>query len=66
MNVERVFSLKGYGTVVSGIPVSGQIGVGEQIELLPPGETLTVRTIQSYKLETDLAFAHCCTAINLR
>ncbi|MGD0769769.1 MAG: selenocysteine-specific translation elongation factor [Tepidisphaeraceae bacterium] len=66
MNVERVFSLKGYGTVVSGIPVSGQVGVGQQVELLPLGETLTVRTIQTYKLETDLAFANCCTAINLR
>jgi selenocysteine-specific elongation factor len=66
MNVERVFSLKGYGTVVSGIPVSGQIGVGQQVELLPLGETVTVRTIQTYKLETDLAFANCCTAVNLR
>ncbi|MGD0141051.1 MAG: selenocysteine-specific translation elongation factor [Tepidisphaeraceae bacterium] len=66
MNVERVFSLKGYGTVVSGIPVSGQIAVAQQVELLPLGETLTVRTIQTYKLETDLAFANCCTAINVR
>jgi selenocysteine-specific elongation factor len=66
MNIERVFAVKGYGTVVSGIPVSGEIGVGQQVELLPPGQSLTVRTIQSYKLEADRAFANCCTAINLR
>ena len=66
MNIERIFSLKGYGTVVSGIPVSGQIGVGDPVELLPPGKTLTVRTIQNYRLEADRAFANCCTAINLR
>ena len=66
MNIERVFAVKGYGTVVSGIPVSGEVGVGQQVELLPLGQTLTVRTIQSYKLETARAFANCCTAINVR
>ncbi len=32
--VERVFSVKGYGTVVSGIPVSGLIKIGDEVTLL--------------------------------
>jgi selenocysteine-specific elongation factor len=66
MNVERVFSVKGYGTVVTGIPVSGRIGIGGRLDLLPKGPELTVRTIQSYKLESETAAANCCCAINVR
>ena len=66
MNVERLFSVKGYGTVVTGIPVSGQVRIGEKLELLPAGRELTVRTIQSYKQDADTAYAHCCCAINVR
>ncbi len=66
MNVERVFSVKGYGTVLTGIPVSGQLRVGERVELLPAGKQFTVRTIQSYKQDSETAFANCCCAINLR
>ena len=66
MNVERVFAVKGYGTVVTGIPVSGRVSVGEKIELLPGGHPLTVRTIQSYKHDSQTACANCCCAINVR
>lgn len=66
MNVERVFSVKGYGTVATGIPVSGRAALGEKLELLPAGHELTVRTVQSYKLDSDAAVANCCCAINVR
>jgi len=66
MNVERVFAVKGYGTVVTGIPVSGRVGVGGKLELLPGGRPLTVRTIQSYKHDAAEACANCCCAINVR
>ena len=69
MNVERVFSVKGYGTVVTGIPLSGQIRLGEKAVLDPfptgPRE-LTVRTVQTYKYASDMALARCCCAINVR
>jgi selenocysteine-specific elongation factor len=66
MNVERVFAVKGYGTVVTGIPVSGKVGLGEAVELLPQGQALMVRTVQSYKQEAQEAVASCCCAINVR
>ena len=66
MNDERVFSVKGYGTVATGIPVSGQVALGEKLELLPTGRELTVRTVQSYKQESNAAVANCCCAINVR
>jgi len=66
MNIERVFGVKGYGTVVTGIPMAGQVNIGERVELLPPGRELTVRTIQSYKHESPTAYANCCCAVNVR
>ncbi len=66
MNVERVFSVKGYGTVVTGIPLSGSVHVGEKVELLPGRHGLAVRTVQSYKMESEVALASCCCAINVR
>ncbi len=66
MSVERVFAVKGYGTVVTGIPSAGQVKVGDRIELLPGGRALVARTIQCYKHESDTAIANCCSAINVR
>jgi len=66
MNVERVFGVKGYGTVVTGIPMTGQIQVGDKLDLLPGARELTVRTIQSYKHDSPAAYANCCCAINVR
>ncbi len=66
MNVERVFGVKGYGAVVTGIPITGQVNVGDKLDLLPLCSQLTVRTIQAYKHDSPTAFANCCCAINLR
>ena len=66
MNVERTFSVKGLGTVVTGIPLSGTIRVGEKAELLPAGQATVIRGIQSFKFDADLAQAHVCAAIALR
>lgn len=66
MDIERVFSVKGYGTVVTGIPRSGSIRVGDPCTLHPAGSSHTVRALQSYKLDAEEACAHACAAINLR
>ncbi len=66
MNVERTFSVKGYGTVVTGIPLSGNIQKGKEIELLPSGKRSVVRYIQTYKLERDHVEESVCGALNLR
>jgi selenocysteine-specific elongation factor len=66
VNIERVFSVKGHGTVVTGTPVSGAISAGDEVELLPSGRRTTVRAIQTYKYDSDAAGEGACSAINLR
>ena len=66
MNVERSFSVKGHGTVVTGIPMTGRIRVGDRVELLPSGACSSVRAIQSYKIDAQSLEAHVCGAILLR
>jgi len=41
MPIQRVFSAKGHGTVVTGIPMSGGVSTGDQVEILPLGENGT-------------------------
>ncbi len=65
MPVQRVFSSKGHGTVVTGVPVSGRVSMGDRLEILPPGLTGRVRGLQAYKLKVDEACAGHSTALNL-
>ena len=66
MNVERTFLVKGLGTVVTGIPFSGAINVGDKAELLPLGQATVIRGIQTFKFDTQTAQANVCAAIALR
>jgi len=66
MNVERVFSVPGHGTVVTGIPISGVAAIDNTLELLPAGSTHSLRGIQNYRHAATTAEAHVCTALNLR
>jgi selenocysteine-specific elongation factor len=65
MPIQRVFSSKGFGTVVTGIPTSGQVAVGDVLEILPGGLRGKVRGLQAYKQKTERARAGHSTAINL-
>ena len=65
MPVQRVFSSRGFGTVVTGIPVSGAVGVGDALEVLPGGLRGKARGLQAYKQKTERARAGHSTAINL-
>ncbi|RME04596.1 MAG: selenocysteine-specific translation elongation factor [Planctomycetota bacterium] len=65
MPIQRVFAAKGYGTVITGIPVSGSVGIGERVEILPGGVQGRVRAIQAYKEPIDQALAGHSTALNL-
>ncbi|MBF0252448.1 MAG: selenocysteine-specific translation elongation factor [Candidatus Omnitrophica bacterium] len=66
MHVERVFSVKGYGTVVTGIPISGQCKIGDKLELFPGPQNTIVRAVQKYKRDSEYTEAHVCSAINVR
>lgn len=65
MPVERVFSVKGFGTIVSGIPASGAAKVGEELTLLPEGAKSRVRAIQVYGKESQQVRSGQCAAVNL-
>ena len=65
MPIQRVFSAPGFGTIVTGIPVSGALSVGDPLEILPGGFGGRVRGIQAYRQATKTARAGHSTAINL-
>ena len=44
--VDRSFSIRGFGTVVTGTVISGRIKVGEEVELLPAKRSLGIRGIE--------------------
>jgi selenocysteine-specific elongation factor len=66
--VDRAFSMKGFGTVVTGTLLSGQIAEGDEVALLPPSPgvgALRVRTLQVHGAATPRALAGQRTAVNL-
>ncbi|BDQ33176.1 selenocysteine-specific translation elongation factor [Pseudodesulfovibrio portus] len=63
--VDRVFTMKGHGTVVTGTMVSGSISVGDDVTLYPGGVGSKVRGLQSHGETVDTAQAGRRTAVNL-
>lgn len=63
--IDRVFSLKGFGTVVTGTLVDGDFSVGDQVVVLPPKKQSRIRGIQNHKKKQDIAKPGNRTAINL-
>jgi len=64
MPVERSFSAPGRGTVITGIPISGSVRLGDSVELLPEGATSRIREIQVYKMDAEEARVGECAALN--
>ena len=65
-NVDRVFSKKGYGTVVTGTVNSGKLKVGEKVEIIPSGKMTKVRSLQSHGKEVSFVQLGDRAAINLK
>lgn len=63
--VDRVFSLSGFGTIVTGTLLDGQVNVGDAVELLPSGHTARIRGLQSHKQAVDAGQPGSRLAINL-
>ncbi len=64
--IDRVFTMKGFGTVITGTLVSGKIEVGETIMVYPSGITSKVRGIQVHNQSANTAEAGMRTAINFQ
>ena len=63
--VDRVFSVKGFGTVVTGTLVSGSVEKEQEVEVYPAGRRLRVRGVEVHGLKTTRAVAGQRTALNL-
>ncbi len=63
--VDRVFTITGFGTVVTGTLLSGVIKVGEMVEVQPEGLSARVRTVQVHGERVEAAEAGQRVAVNL-
>lgn len=63
--VDRVFTMKGHGTVVTGTSISGALRLGEDIEIVPSGHRSKVRGLQVHGAAAEVARAGERTAVNL-
>jgi len=63
--IDRAFSAKGFGTVITGTLISGSVEREQEVELYPTGRTLRVRGVQVYGQPADRATAGQRTALNL-
>lgn len=65
MPVDRVFTVKGFGTVVTGTLIEGAIHLNDELEVYPQGLPVKVRGIQIHEEEVTAARAGQRTALNL-
>lgn len=63
--IDRSFSMKGFGAVVTGTLISGKIGEGDELELLPAATKVRVRGLQVHGQPVTEAQAGQRTAVNL-
>ena len=63
--VDRVFSIAGFGTVVTGTLTNGSLTIGEEVEILPSGLRGRIRGLQTHKKKEEVAVPGSRTAINL-
>lgn len=63
--IDRVFTMKGFGAVVTGTLVSGSIAEGDELQILPHGKKVRVRGVQVHGAGLSRAVAGQRTAVNL-
>lgn len=63
--VDRVFTISGFGTVVTGTLMEGTINVGDEMMVYPEGKVTKVRNIQVHNEQVQSAYAGQRTAINV-
>ena len=63
--VDRIFSMSGFGTVVTGTLSDGSLSVGDAVEILPSGLTGRIRGLQAHNQKEETALPGSRTAINI-
>jgi len=65
MPIDRSFIVQGHGTVVTGSVLSGRLRVGDEVEWLPSGAKVRVRSLQNHDRAVDEVHRGMRAAINL-
>lgn len=65
LNVDRAFSVKGHGTIVTGTLIDGPLRVGDELVVYPGDKKTKIRSIQVHESSQKQAFAGQRTALNL-
>jgi selenocysteine-specific elongation factor len=63
--IDRVFSMSGFGTVVTGTLLDGQLALGEEVQILPSGQRGRIRGLQTHKKREERAMPGSRTAVNI-
>lgn len=63
--MDRVFSVAGFGTVVTGTLIDGSLETGEEVEILPGGMRGRIRGLQNYKYQVEHALPGSRVAANI-
>ncbi|MBI4330473.1 MAG: selenocysteine-specific translation elongation factor [Chloroflexi bacterium] len=63
--VDRIFTIAGFGTVVTGTLIDGRFSLGQEVEIVPSGQRARIRGLQSHKKKVETAHPGNRVAINL-
>jgi selenocysteine-specific elongation factor len=63
--VDRVFTISGFGTIVTGTLLDGQLALGDEVEFLPSGLQGRVRGLQTHHKHIERAVPGSRTAVNV-
>jgi selenocysteine-specific elongation factor len=63
--IDRVFSISGFGTVVTGTLLDGCLHLGDEIEIVPAHIKGRIRGLQSYQNKTEVSYPGSRTAVNI-
>jgi selenocysteine-specific elongation factor len=63
--IDRVFTMKGHGTVITGTLIEGSCSVGDEVSLMPAELPAKIRSIQVHGADAQTAYAGQRTALNL-
>jgi len=63
--IDRVFTLSGFGTIVTGTLLDGEFNIGDTVEILPARRTARIRSLQTHRRPVQTARPGSRVAINL-
>ncbi len=65
LGIDRVFTMQGFGTVVTGTLLGGSLAIGDTLEAVPDGPTARIRGLQTHRQDVDTAQPGTRVAVNL-